>query len=48
MDNPIPITEREWASDDYDGLAPTAKEIKGQTHIDLGYPIIEKFPYGYK
>ena len=48
MDNQIQITEREWASYEYDGLAPTNNEIKGQTHIDLGYPIIEEFPYAYK
>ncbi|MBL4735624.1 MAG: hypothetical protein JKY18_09870 [Flavobacteriales bacterium] len=48
MDNQIQITEREWASDEYDGLAPTSNEIKGQEHIDLGYPTIEEFPYGYK
>ena len=48
MDNQIQVTEREWASYEYDGLAPTSGEIKGSVHIDLGYPTVDAFPYGYK
>jgi len=48
MKNKVHITEREWASDEYDGLAPTSDEIKAEVHIDLGYPVISAFPYGYK
>jgi hypothetical protein len=48
MDNQEQISEREWASEEYDGLAPTANEIKGHVHIDLEYPIVTASPYGYK
>jgi hypothetical protein len=48
MDNQLQISEREWASDEYDGLAPISNAIKGQVHIDQGYPIVAPFPYGFK
>lgn len=48
MNNQNNITERELATEEYQGLAPSCNEIKGQVHIDFGYPIIEEYPYGAK
>lgn len=48
MDNQIHVAEREWASEEYQNLVPSSNEIKGQVHIDLGYPVIEEYPYGAK
>lgn len=48
MKDTIRVVEREWASTEYQGLAPVLNEIKGQAHIDLGYPIIEEYPYAAK
>ena len=48
MDKNKQVQERDWASEEYLGLAPTTDEIKGQEHIDLGYPVIEEYPYGAK